>query len=104
MEDSDPRRITGYVRGLRERQEPGMDSRQTQIWSFRVESYDADGNPRQSIPIVMRGKYLRGALYEGARVMVPGRWRRGTELETSRVWNIDTQSWVTTKSTGSSPP
>jgi hypothetical protein len=85
---------TGVVRGRDARVEPAM---QVNVWSFRLERYDGRGNRLPSVPVELRGRSMRGAVRDGDRVVVEGRWREGTLLA-RRVRNLDNGASVRARS------
>lgn len=86
----------GVVRGFTSRQEPWGEGHRD-IWQFRVERFDADGNKLVPIPVEMRGLSYRGSVSNGDEVRVHGRWRDGT-LQVENVTNLSTSAQVRAKS------
>ncbi|MDQ4096675.1 MAG: hypothetical protein M3144_02235, partial [Actinomycetota bacterium] len=89
-------RVRGEARAVRQRSERFGETMR-EVWTFRVERYDDRGNRRAPVPVEMRGLQFDGAINEGDRVAVSGRWRDGT-LVASRVQNETTNSVVRARS------
>src|SRR5262245_31887890 len=86
--------VVGTVGGFQARTESGGQF-QNQVWTFRVERFDAEGNRLQPIPVEIRFREIRGFISEGDRVRIPiGRWRPGELLSPSRFFNETTRSEV----------
>ncbi|MFE7589609.1 hypothetical protein ACFU6K_09415 [Kitasatospora sp. NPDC057512] len=87
--------LTGVVRGFHQRQQQGSSGDQ-EVWQFRVERYDTDGNKLKPVPVEMRGYSFTGSVSDGDEVHVRGRWREGT-LHTQELTNLTTHARVRCK-------
>ena len=78
--------IEGEVRGFRERSETDRNPFKgpTIVWTFHVERYDPSGR-LQPVPVQMRGRSFDGAINEGDKVQVSGKWRPGSRVPGSGV-------------------
>jgi hypothetical protein len=86
-------RIIGEVREFRPRnQREGQLS--MEIWSFRVERYDASGNRLQPVPVEMKGERFDGSISEGDWVELPGHWKPGEVAHPDQVNNLTTGATV----------
>ena len=94
-------RIIGDVREFRPRnQREGQLN--MEIWSFRVERYDASGNRLQPVPVEMRGERFDGSISEGDWVELPGEWKPGQVVHPDQVKNLTTGATVRGSVTSSS--
>ncbi len=60
----------GIVTGLQQRQE--MSGRSyIQVWNFRLERRDANGNPLPPVPVEIRARSIRGQIANGDLVEIP---------------------------------
>ena len=88
-----PRTYVGVARAVQLRTEPrGQTS--WQILSFRLDRFDGDGRPLQSIRVEMRGVSLRGSVSDGETVEVPVASQPGELLKAKRIQNVSTGSPV----------
>ncbi|YCK42924.1 hypothetical protein ACNF49_39465 [Actinomadura sp. ATCC 39365] len=92
-------RFTGIVRDFQQRQDRSLGNTdlEEEIWHFRIERYDANGNRLTPIPVEMTGLSFVGALSNGDHVTVEGKWREGT-LRVEEVANLTTNARVRAKS------
>jgi hypothetical protein len=80
-------KITGTIRGFREREEedrryrpdPLMPKRLS-IWTFVVDRYDEAGNRLTPVPVEMRGHKFNGVVDEGDTVEIDAKWKEGQTL------------------------
>lgn len=86
----------GIVRDFQVRQEQWGESGGEEIWNFRVERYDANGNALQQIPVEMRGLSFSGSVSNGDQVRLRGRWRDRT-LRAEELENLTTHARVRAK-------
>ncbi len=89
--------FVGIVRDFQVRQEQWAERGGEEIWNFRVERYDANGNALQQIPVEMRGLSFSGSVSNGDQVRIRGRWRDRT-LRVDELDNLTTHAHVRTKS------
>jgi hypothetical protein len=85
----------GVVRDLQNRSEPrgsGQGSVTQQIYTFRLERYDAAGNRLPPIPVEMRGDTLWGVVNEGDWVEIPDSWQPNQTLRARKLTNLTTGS------------
>ena len=73
-----------------------------EVWSFRVERYDASGNRLQPVPVEMKGERFDGSISEGDWVELPGDWKPGQVVNPSQVKNLTTGATVRGSVTSSS--
>jgi hypothetical protein len=89
-----PGAIVGVARDVRQRAEQHMwgQSGQTtvQVWTFRIDRYDAHGAALPPVPVEMRGSSFEGSIDNGDWVEAPGVWRPGRTLHPRRVRNLTT--------------
>lgn len=64
------------------------------ILQFLVEITDDFGEPREWVPVEMKGKAFDGYVDEGHLVAVFGEWRRGKVIRSKRVYNLTTDARV----------
>ncbi|WP_214111410.1 hypothetical protein [Acrocarpospora catenulata] len=88
----------GIVRGFQQsQQQPVLRliklNTDKEIWHFRLERHDDEGNRLPNVPVEMRGWRFSGAVANGDDVEVHGSPRNGT-LRARAVWNHTTQSKV----------
>jgi hypothetical protein len=97
--------IQGVVRNLQMRSEgiPKFSTVQQwqgassfQVWNFRLERLDADGQRLEPISVQMRGARIDGMLQDGddVNVSVPRSWQEGELLEATEVENLTAQCVV----------
>lgn len=92
--------VTGEVRDFRERTEHFLGSLPLIVWTFRVEQYDEDGNPRTSVPVIMQGRAFTGYVGNGNQVEIRQTRQRGRDVRVRRLYNRTTDSWVVTRGFG----
>ena len=85
--------VTGDVSHFQMRTELYGDSSSAQIWVFRLERFDDEGNRLPPIPVEMRGLTAQGMISDGDKVEVHGSWREGV-LVAQKARNLTTQSTV----------
>ncbi|MET9608228.1 hypothetical protein ABZZ17_24715 [Streptomyces sp. NPDC006512] len=88
--------MEGQVRGLQVRTDQQGESDRENVWTFRVERYDASGRRVALVPVEMRGRTFEGAIHEGDWVRAHGRMRSGT-FRVTRVENRTTGAEVRPK-------
>lgn len=81
----DERLISGIARAVVQRQEARSTGSTTQVWTFRMERHDGNGNPLPSVPVEMRAASFEGSVSEGDWVEVHGQWREGQTIRPKRV-------------------
>lgn len=86
----------GEVTNFQTRSEPYGDASSAMIWTFRLESFDADGNRLPPVPVEMRGLTAEGFINDGDKVEVYGFWREGV-LVAEGARNMTTRSTVKLK-------
>ena len=86
--------VAGVARGCQVRQETQGAGTTWQILTFRLDRFDDAGRPLPSVPVEMRGIHLKGYINDGEWIEVPGNWKAGMLLESKRVRNLTTDSWV----------
>jgi hypothetical protein len=96
MRSFNPNAIEGEVRGLEQRTERSSTSSSSQVWTFRLDRFDNDGNRLRALPVQMRGRAFDGVISEGDYVEVTGK-RKGGVLNARSVYNVTTDSTVTAK-------
>jgi hypothetical protein len=69
------------------------------IWSFRVDSFDTQGNLLNRVPIEMRGRSFLGAINEGDMVEVSQVWLQAAMIQPPNVRNLTTGVVVRAKGT-----
>ncbi len=81
--------IVGVVRGFRQRSEADYPFAlfPWQIWAFRLDRLDEEGNTLPSVPVEMRGHSFEGFIDEGDEVELPGSWRAGEVVHAKEVYN-----------------
>lgn len=90
---ADTRAYVGVARAVQLRTEPRGQTT-LQVLSFRLDRFDDEGRPLQSIRVEMRGVSLRGSVSDGETVEVPGGSRAGQLLKARRIQNVSTGSPV----------
>lgn len=85
-------KIVGYVRGL-----SGRMMQNQQVYSFRVETFDAKGNRLPPITVEMKGIGFEGSLNEGDQVEIDKKPSPGKLIRVSKVRNITAGSTFTVK-------
>ena len=96
--------IQGIVRNFQQRTETNLSGKPLQLWIFRLDRYDARGNPLPPIPVQMRGRRFEGGLNNGDTVRVKGSWVAGKTLDVKKVYNVTTASEVTTHNSSKMTP
>lgn len=76
--------IVGYVRGLTQR----FAAQNLQVISFRVETFDAQGNRQAPVTVEMKGIGFEGSLNEGDQVEINQKPRPGKTIKVAKVRNI----------------
>jgi hypothetical protein len=79
--------IVGHVRGLSEK-----PARDFTVYSFRVESYDEQGNRLSPVTVEMQGIGFEGSLNEGDEVEIRKKYRPGRTIKVSQLYNITAAS------------
>lgn len=92
-----PGAIVGEARGVQVRTEQPSGEWTWQVWTFRIDRFDAAGNPLTSIPVEMRARSIEGAVSEGDWVEVSGPWTPGETLRVRDVHNLTTGALVSAK-------
>lgn len=77
-------KIVGYVRGLSQR----FAQQNMQIYSFRVETYDAQGNRQPPVTVEMQGLSFEGSLNEGDQVEIDHKPRPGKAIKIKALMNL----------------
>ncbi|MGD8603105.1 MAG: hypothetical protein PVF49_00900 [Anaerolineales bacterium] len=80
-------KIVGYVRGLSQRMAQ-MGQQTTQIYSFRVETFDAQGNRQSPVTVEMQGIGFEGSLNEGDQVEIDKKPRPGKAIKINKLMNL----------------
>lgn len=94
--DAGPGRgLRGRVVGLRQSFEPRYRQASLLVTTFRLARTDAAGGALAPVPVELKGR-LDSSINEGDLVEIPGTWRPGTTLRTTRLRNVTTG--VTVKS------
>jgi tetratricopeptide (TPR) repeat protein len=65
-----------------------------QVWSFRLQGYDADGRPLPLIGVEMRGMEITGTLDNGDWVEIPESARPGEGLRPKKLYNLTSNDMV----------
>ncbi|MGW4043145.1 hypothetical protein [Streptomyces sp. NPDC004721] len=86
----------GQVRAVQVRSENRGENQTKEIWTFRIERYDSEGNRILLVPVEMRGRTFEGSINDGDWVRARGRVRSGT-LRVSRLENLSTGASVLAK-------
>jgi hypothetical protein len=76
-------KIVGYVRGLN-----CQMAQDKQVYSFRVETFDARGNRLPPITVQMKGIGFVGSLNEGDQVEISKKPRPGKVIKVARLRNL----------------
>lgn len=88
--NSSRRAISGEVRGFASRKEDDKGKHGWEIWTFRVEQFDARGNRLPPVPIAMRGRRFSGFVADGHHVHVKRPLGSRALLRTWRLQNFST--------------
>lgn len=90
---SNENHLIGEVRSFQPYQESGSKAN-IQIWTFKLERFDADGNALSPVPVEMRARSFAGFINEGDRVEIFKRMKPGRLVRPKRLYNLTTNSEV----------
>jgi hypothetical protein len=98
--EKDNKVIVGTVGGFQSSSDGGGgQARPQQVWSFRVDRFDAEGNSLDPIPVQLKARGFDGFVRDGDKVRIAvGSWKPGKILSPSRFYNETTRSEVRVKS------
>lgn len=93
---SDAHHIRGEVASFRERQEL-MGNQYGPVWNFRVDRWDAAGEPEESLGIEMRGVSITGSVGNRDWVEIEQSWESGKLVRVKRLRNLTMNTEVLTR-------
>ncbi len=90
---SDRAHVRGQVAAFRQRNEL-MGRRYGSIWDFRVDSWDAAGQPQPPVAVEIRALSIEGSIGDGDWVEISGHPSAGRVLKVRRLRNISMNALV----------
>ena len=64
------------------------------VWRFRVEKKDSQGNYLPPVSVQMKGKTFEGFINEGDIVRIDKKWKEGQLLKPNKLFNVSGGIWI----------